>query len=158
MLRQTGDLFGALRVLEPARAELDELDAVPEAIRLQLTIARTYLDLGLHEEARAAAEAVASRTVELCMMHDAAVARFTIGLAQLGAGRPELAAPEIEAAAELFEAVGDQQQLAQTQLAAAEIEAAAGRTDEAAALAERAAAALTAGNPAGTGWSVRHRR
>lgn len=144
-VRQTGDLFGALRLLEPARAELDALDAVPEAIRLQLTVARTYLDLGLYDEALSTAEAVAARTAGLSMDHDTAVAKLTIGLAQLGARRYEPAAADIAAAAELFEAVGDRQQLPQVRLAEAELAAATGRPDEAARLAADAAAALSAG-------------
>ncbi len=145
-VRQAGDLFGALRLLEPARAELDKLDAVPEAIRLQLTIARTYLDLGLYDEARSSAESVAARAADLSMLHDTAVARFTMGLAQLASGQHDQAATDLAAAAELFETVDDQQQLPQVRLAEAELAASTGRSEEAARLADDAVTALSAGN------------
>ncbi|MGZ0145916.1 CHAT domain-containing protein [Kribbella sp. WER1] len=144
--RQTGDLIRALRLLESAYDELQELEAVPEAIRLQLAIAGTCLDLGLYDEALAAATTVAEHAAVLGMRHDVATARLTRGLAQLGAGRAARAEPDIRTAAELAESVGDDRLRAQIRLAEAELAAVEGRSEEAARLAEQAAAELLAGN------------
>ncbi len=146
VFRQTGELVAALRLLETAHAELAELDAVPEAIRLRLTIAGTCLDLGLYDEALVAASAVAEQSAELGMRHDTATAQLTQGLAQLGAGRPAPAETAIRAAADLAVSVGDDRLQAQIRLAEAELAAADGRAADAACLVEQAAAELKAGN------------
>ena len=146
VFRQTGELVAALRLLEAAHAELAELDAVPEAIRLRLAIAGTCLDLGLYDEALVAASAVAVQSAELGMRHDSASALLTQGLAQLGAGRPAPAEIAIRAAAGLAASVGDDRLRAQIRLAEAELAAVDGRAADAAHLVEQAAAELKAGN------------
>ncbi len=147
--QQLGELVAALRVLEPARVTLDHLAAHAEAARIQLATADVYLAAGLFSEARMAAAAAAGRTAAQGMVHDNAVATFTLALAHLGADSFDGAARELGRAAELFDRVGDRQHRARVMLAQAELATERGRRIEAMAWADAAAEDLEAG-----GWLI----
>jgi CHAT domain-containing protein/tetratricopeptide (TPR) repeat protein len=147
--QQLGELVDALRVLEPAHATLDQLAAHAEAARIQLATAEVYLAAGLFSEACAAAEGAAERTMAQGMVHDHAVATFTLALAHLEAGGLEAAARELGRAAELFDRVGDRQHRARVMLAQAELADQRDQRIEAMAWADAAADELAAG-----GWLI----
>jgi tetratricopeptide (TPR) repeat protein len=147
--QQLGELVDALRVLEPARATLDQLGVHAEAARIQLATAELYLAAGLFSEARTAATLAAERTLDQGMVHDHAVATFTLALAHLGARSFTEAARELSRAAELFDQVGDRQYRARAMLAQAELADQRGQRIEALARADAAAEDLQAG-----GWLI----
>ena len=93
--QQLGELVAALLALEPARVTLDQLGVHAEAARIQLATADVYLAAGLFSEARTAATAAADHTSAQGMMHDHAVAVFTLALAHLGAHGFDDAAREL---------------------------------------------------------------
>jgi hypothetical protein len=78
--QQLGELVEALRVLEPARATLGELDVPAEAARLQLATAEVFLTAGLFSEAHAEAAAAAEHPAAQGMVHDNGVAILTLAL------------------------------------------------------------------------------
>jgi tetratricopeptide (TPR) repeat protein len=147
--QQLGELVDALRVLEPARATLDQLAAHAEAARIQLATADVYLAAGLFSEARTAATAAAERTLAQGMVHDHALATFTLALADLGARSFEEAARALGQAAKLFDRVGDRQYRGRVMLAQAELADQRGQRIEAMAWADAAAEDLEAG-----GWLI----
>lgn len=147
--QQLGQLVDALRVLEPARVTLDQLAVHTEAARIQLATADVYLAAGLFSEAAAAAAAAAERTLAQGMVHDHAVATYTLALAHLGARSLDEGARELDQAAELFDRVGDRQHRARVMLAQAELADLRGRRTEAMAWADAAAEELQAG-----GWLI----
>lgn len=147
--QQLGELVDALRVLESARATLDQLAAHAEAARIQLVTAEVYLASGMFGEARDAAAAAAERTAAQGMVHDQAVATFTLALAHLGAGCYEAAARELGRAGELFDQVGDRHHRARVMLERAEVADRRGQRTEAKAWADAAAEELRAG-----GWLI----
>jgi CHAT domain-containing protein len=146
---QLGELVDALRVLEPARATLDQLAAHAEAARIQLVTAEVYLAAGLFGEARDAAAAAADRTAAQGMVHDQAVATFTLALAHLGTHGYDAAGRELGRAGELFERVGDRHHRARVMLERAELADQRGQRIEADAWADAAAEELQAG-----GWLI----
>ncbi len=147
--QQLGELVDALRVLEPARVTFDQLAVHAEAARIQLATADVYLAAGLFSEARTAAAAAAERTASQGMVHDNAVAIFTLALAHLGARRFDDATRELGRAAVLFDRVRDRQHRARVMLAQAELAALRGQRVEALAWADAAARDLEAG-----GWLI----
>jgi tetratricopeptide (TPR) repeat protein len=148
-LQQLGRLVDALRVAEPARATLDELEAEAEAVRLQIATAGIYLSAGLSGEARGEARIAARRADGGGMRHDAAAAHLLIGLSYLADQRLDEAAEALDRAATGFDEAGDAQQLARVRLAQSDVASGRGDTAAATALAERAAGALEAG-----GWAA----
>lgn len=147
--QQLGELVDALRVLEPARVTLDQIAADAEAARIQLVTAEVYLAAGLFVEARTAAATAAERTAAQGMVHDQAVATFTLALAHLGAGSFDAAARELGRAGELFDRVGDRHHRAKVMLERAELADQRGQRSEAIAWADSAAEELEAG-----GWLI----
>jgi CHAT domain-containing protein len=147
--RQLGELVDALRLLEPARATLDQLGAHAEAARIQLATAEAYLAAGLFSEADTAAAAAAQRTLAQGMTHDNALATFTLALARLGTHGFDAAARELSRAAELFDQVGDREYRARVMLAQAELADQCGLRAEALAHADAAVERLQAG-----GWLI----
>jgi CHAT domain-containing protein len=147
--QQLGALVDALRVLEPARVTLDQLGAHAEAARIQLTTAEVYLAAGLFSEAGTAAQAAARRTQAQGMVHDSALATFTLALAHLGARRFDAAARELGRAAELFDRVADRHYRARVMLAQAELADQRGQRADAKAWADAAVEHLRAG-----GWLI----
>ena len=147
--KQLGELVDALQVLEPARATLDQLAVHAEAARIQLVTAEVYLAAGLFGEARAAAAAAAGRTAAQGMVHDHAVATFTLALAHLEAASFDAAARELGRAGELFDQVGDRHHRAKVMLERAELADQRGQRIEAMAWADAAAEELEAG-----GWLI----
>ena len=147
--QQLGELVDALRVLEPARATLDQLAVHAEAARIQLATADIYLAAGLFSEAGAAAAAAAQRTLAQGMVHDHATATFTLALAHLGARGFGAAARELGRAAELFDQVGDRRYRARVMLAQAELADQRGQRAEAVAWADAAVEHLREG-----GWLI----
>ena len=85
---QAHELLGrwveALDVLSRARRTLEELDASTEALRLQLAMAEIYLTVGLWTEARHEATEAVERTIAGGLVHDAGVACYLLGSAELG--------------------------------------------------------------------------
>lgn len=117
---QPGELVDALRVLERARATVDQFAVHAEAARIQLATADVYLTAGLFSEAGIAAAAAAQRTLAQGMVHDSALATFTLALAHLRSRNLDAAARELSRAAELLDRVGDRQYRARVMLAQAE--------------------------------------
>ena len=120
--RKLGQLVEALRLLRSARATLLGLNAVPEAARLDLALAETFLAAGLWDEARNAAQAAAVATERAGLRHDVALAHFVLGLAELGRGN-RACTDQLTQAHELFTEIGDRQYVARADLALAEAEA-----------------------------------
>jgi CHAT domain-containing protein/tetratricopeptide (TPR) repeat protein len=147
--QQLGELVDALRELEPARTTLDELGAHAEAARIQLATAEVYLAAGLFAEAVSAAEAAAGRTGAQGMVHDQAVATFTLAQAHLEAADLSAASRTLEEAATLFDQVGDRQYRARVMLSQAGLAERRGQPAAALAWADAAAADLEAG-----GWLI----
>ena len=150
---QAHELLGrwveALDVLSRARRTLEELDASTEAVRLQLAMAEIYLTVGLWTEARHEATEAVERTIAGGLVHDAGVACYLLGSAELGARCASQASAALSRAADLFDQVGDRQYAARTRQMQAEVAALTGRDAEARMLAEQAATELAAG-----GWLV----
>ncbi len=146
---QLGQWVEALDVLSRARRTLEELNASIEAVRLQLAMAETYLAVGLWTEARSEAAEAVERTTAGGLVHDAGVACYLLGAAELGAERADQASAALSRAAELFNRVEDRQYAARTRQLQAEAAAVTGREIEARMLAEQAATELAAG-----GWLV----
>ena len=121
----------------------------PEAVRLQLAMAEIYLTVGLWTEARHEATEAVERTIAGGLVHDAGVACYLLGSAELGARCASQASAALSRAADLFDQVGDRQYAARTRQMQAEVAALTGRDTEARMLAEQAATELAAG-----GWLV----
>jgi tetratricopeptide (TPR) repeat protein len=111
----------ALRVLERAGATVDQFAVHAEAARIQLATADVYLTAGLFSEAGIAAAAAAQRTLAQGMVHDSALATYTLALAHLGSRNFDAAARELGRAAELLDRVGDRQYRSRAVLAQAEL-------------------------------------
>lgn len=147
--RQLGELLAALDAIAAARPTLDELGAETESVRLQVATAELSLTIGLIDEAAEAATEAADRATAAGMIHDAALARFTLALTHLFSGRLAEAAHDITVAAELFEGVGDRHRRALLSLAQAELLLQQGQVAEAVTLGEQAVVQLAEGS-----WSV----
>lgn len=148
-LQQLGRMVDALRVVEPARAALDELGADAEAVRMQISTAGIYLSAGLNGEARGEARIAAGRAEHGGLRHDAAAAHLLIGLSYIADHRFDDASGELDSAAAGFADTGDAQQLARVHLAQSDVASGLGDTVSAVTLASEAAVALAAG-----GWSA----
>ena len=114
VLEQRGELYEALRILEPARRTLEELGAGIEAVRLRLAIARVYLAVGLSAEARTEAAVAIEDAMSLGLLHDAGNARFIAALAEASERHLDDAQQQLRSAAALFAEVGDRQYVART--------------------------------------------
>jgi len=147
--QQLGELVDALRVLEPARVTLEEIGAQAEAARIQLATAEVYLAAGLAGEAATAAEAAAGCTGAQGMVHDQAVATFTLAQARLEAGDLNGGAAALGEAARLFGQVADGQYQARVMLIQAQVADLRGQRAAAVAWTDAAAADLQAG-----GWLI----
>lgn len=147
--RLLGEPVHALRLLQHAEATVSELGATAESIRLRITIADTYLDLGLYDEALDVATAVAQECGRLGMRHDTGIAAYLAGVACLGRNDPRGAEGHLATAAAVFHDVADTQFAARVRLAQASVSRDSGRLEEATEGAALAATELAAGK-----WQV----
>ena len=150
-----GELVDAIRVLDEAGSELEELGATAELLRVHVQQARTYLSAGLCDESIAEADLAIAASRELSMAHDEGFARLTKASAQLSSGALLEAGAELDAAIDIFDRVDDRQFRASADLLRAEL---ADRLGDKRALHEALARALAALDEGGwlipLGWGL----
>lgn len=119
-LSELGHTTAALTLLERARVTLEGLGARAEATRLQLTLAQTYLSLGLGRQSCDAAAQVVEVCRELGMTSDLVAAQYLQGLAHGALGEVDEALAQFDAANKLAQSIDDSQHHARLRLARAE--------------------------------------
>ena len=118
---QLGELMESIAVLNLADAELTELGAAAEVVRVNVQHARVYLAAGLYREAIREADKAIDAASEHGMLHDEAFSRLSKATALLGIGDVLAAQREAGTATELFERLGDRQYQARVALLRADL-------------------------------------
>ena len=146
--RQAGAVVAALRSLDRARAELEELGAGAEVARVQVQLGRAQLEAGMVPEAVESSQQALLLCERSALAHDAAFARLVLASAHLRSGSLAEAEREAVASVEEFARFGDAQYRARAALVRAQV-AAAAHDPRAEVLLDEAATLLEEG-----GWTV----